>query len=297
MRTKKYWENRYNDFCEKILGKEIDYCRFDIDEIKKEMTRMEEFYKENTENGELTPEEIILYCNINHELNLLDPIGCCYPQISNEYSSYAWKLVEHSLVGEREQFPQKVREQIESLVFTLGNQDVRTARTTSHRIIEVVANIYDSYDSIKDLHQEHISEGVFWRKQLNKFLYKVLGELRKEYAASLTFLREERDDLLEHKEENMKENYEGFIQFLYINHHLNRLDPARMYYPQFRNQYEKYAWIMLKIYKGGSDFPVEAEKIIVKMYQDEGSTAKREFQSIRLHIEDMKRQLDKMNKY
>jgi hypothetical protein len=100
------------------------------------------------------------------------------------------------------------------------------------------------------------------------------------------------------KEENMMENYEDFVQFLYINHHLNLLDPSELYYPQFYDHYEEYAWKIFDAYRsfGDSQFLVESEKIIVGMFENEGCAWKRKLYYIRYHIEDMKKELDEMNK-
>ena len=39
------------------------------------------------------PEGVVVFLYINHELNLLDPIGCCYPGITNEYSVYVENII------------------------------------------------------------------------------------------------------------------------------------------------------------------------------------------------------------
>lgn len=299
MRTKKFWDNRYNNFSNKILGEEIEYFHSCLDAVKNEIIQIGEFFKEYTENGQYSAEEIVLYCYINHELNVLDPIGCCYPQISNEYSSYAWKLVDFYLKEGKEKFPAKVKKQVEDLVESIGfNMDKKSIKNSIHNITNMVNEIDNSQDFIKKLHKEQFSGTKFWKSQFRKFQYKVLGDVRKEYAASIVFLQEERDHLLKTKEENMMENYEDFVQFLYINHHLNLLDPSELYYPQFYDHYEDFAWEILNAYRSHGDpqFPVETEKIIVSMFENEGCAWKRKLYSIRYHIEDIKKALDEMNK-
>lgn len=81
---------------------------------------------------------------------------------------------------------------------------------------------------------------------------------------------------------------------LYINYHLNLLDPAETYYPQFQYQYETYAWNILKAYHSNSEkeFMIESEKIIMNMYEEEGRSWKRKLFLISLFIQDMKKELD-----
>lgn len=298
MRTIEYWEKRYDEFCHEVLGKEINFCGTAMYCVMDEIMTMEEYFKEKTENKEHSPEEVILFLYINHELNLFDALWFAYPSIWYEYSVYAWQLVDGRLKNGGEQFHLKVKEQVEYLNSTLGFFDNHTVKTTCYRINQVVNEIYERLNFIKKLHKKEFSEELFWKKQLKLFRYKVLGGCRKEYAYKLTFLTQERDHLIKNKDENMKGNYKEFILFLYINNYLNSLDPTRMYYPQFPYQYEKYAWEIVKAYKNCNaiEFPMEAEKIIVDMYEGEGIPWKKHLHSIRNTINKMKEHLNKVKK-
>jgi hypothetical protein len=298
MKAIEYWDNRYNDFCNNVLGKEISSYEICMSFILNEISTIEEIYHEKTENNQCTPEQFILFCYINHELNLFDPLGCAYPSIWFEYTTYAWKMVNSRFENGGKQFQSKVKEQIETLVLSIGNHSNYTERTTCQRINKVVDKIYDRLFYIKKLHKEQFSERIFWEKQLKIFQYKVLGEYRKNYAANLTFLKEEQAHLIKHKDENMAKDYRDFVQFLYINHNLNLLDPIQMYYPQFHYQCEKNAWEILKAYKSSNakEFPIKAEKIIVEIYEQEGIAWNRHQNSISYTITKIKEQLDEIKK-
>ena len=76
--TEQYWLQCYTEFYNSLpAGREKDHLE----------KNGEEYLKED-------PASFIQFLFVNHVLNQFDPIGCCYPMIWNEYSDYAWKIVE-----------------------------------------------------------------------------------------------------------------------------------------------------------------------------------------------------------
>lgn len=61
MRTKRFWDNRYNDFCDKVLCEKIRLNQSFMDDVKDEMVRSEEFFNESLENGEEKAKETVLF--------------------------------------------------------------------------------------------------------------------------------------------------------------------------------------------------------------------------------------------
>ena len=190
MRTKRFWDNRYNDFCDKVLCEKIRLNQSFMDDVKDEMVRSEEFFNESLENGEEKAKETVLFCYINHELNLLDPIGVCYPGIINEYSSYAWGMVEALLTEGKESFPQQFKARLRTMYSCVHSPlERKVLETTCRKITNTINKIFNSLEFVQNLHKNQFSANLFWKKQMTNFQYLVLAKERKEYAAAITFCR------------------------------------------------------------------------------------------------------------
>ena len=229
-------------------------------------------------------------------MNLLDPIGICYPGIINEYSSYAWGMVEALLTEGKESFPERFKVRLRTMYSCVHSQlERKVLDATCRKITNTINEIYNSLEFVQNLHKNQFSAILFWKKQMTNFQYLVLAKERKEYAAAITFLQEERNRLLHDKEKNMAGMQKTLYNFLYINHCLNLLDPSRRYYPQFPYQFEKYAHQLQQVYKNSPlQFHKEAEKIIVEFYEEEGGNWKRNQDIIKYVLMKMDKYLAKL---
>lgn len=126
-------------------------------------------------------------------MNLLDPIGVCYPGIINEYSSYAWGMVEALLTEGKESFPQQFKARLRTMYSCVHSPlERKVLETTCRKITNTINKIFNSLEFVQNLHKNQFSAILFWKKQMTNFQYLVLAKERKEYAAAITFLQEER---------------------------------------------------------------------------------------------------------
>ncbi len=76
--TEQYWLRRYTEF----------YESFPSGAEKSHLAKVSEDHLAKD------PATFVHFLLVNHVLNESDPIGHCYPAIWNEYSDYAWEIVE-----------------------------------------------------------------------------------------------------------------------------------------------------------------------------------------------------------
>lgn len=79
MQNNAYWKRKYISFIKNTLKKEQNYYETLAKAIEEEA---DELIERKDENLKDSPEDFVVYLYINHELNKLDPIGCCYPGIT-----------------------------------------------------------------------------------------------------------------------------------------------------------------------------------------------------------------------
>lgn len=120
-----YWKRKYTYFTDTILLNKKQYYEAMALGIGEEI----EFLKQSkTENLSKDPERMVLLLYVNHELNLLDPIGV-YPEVITEYESYARRIVDAYQCTEPEKFRLKLVEELEYMWSCIG-QDPQSHRKT-----------------------------------------------------------------------------------------------------------------------------------------------------------------------
>lgn len=120
-----YWQRKYTHFTDKILRTKKQYYEAMALEIGEEI----EFLKQSKiENLRQDPERMVLLLYVNHELNLLDPIGV-YPAIATEYESYARRIVDAYKCIAPEEFRLKLVQELEYMWSCIG-QDPKNHRKT-----------------------------------------------------------------------------------------------------------------------------------------------------------------------
>jgi len=300
MRTKRYWVNRYTDFVEKTLRNNV-YKWYSY-QIQNEIftSTLEEV--EELEIDQDSVEEMVIFLYLNHELNMLDPIGV-YPEVFNEYATYAREMVRSYFKDDKDKFFQILKKQISQMWRPLSfNTDTDTDKDKDKdihiRCQSIVFRLNEMYEGLMqeaDGVGDTLSIKQYWLNQVRIFSSKVLDVERMKFENIATLINKEMEDLLENKERNLEENAEEYVMFLYINHELNRLDYSTIYCAGLPYQYKDFAWKIVKSYKNcrQDEFSNNLKDIIGEMYQFMGYNADQVDRKMSLRIEGILRSIDK----
>lgn len=300
MRSNRFWINRYQAFIKKVLNQKADYCKSKSLNIKEEMESNYELYFEELENNFEQLKKYVIFFTINHELNLLDPIGGCYPSIRNEYSYYAWGIYDDYLTTDENWLFSMLKKQIISMWksgHSKPDNDRRKIEQGCRKLQQALIRLRDKEKSVKGIFGNDFNEALFWKREYYYFQNKVLGQERMNYEYEATLFLEEAQEIQGKIEGNLQENPDEFILFLYINHELNRIDPSGLYYPGLAYQYKAYAWDLVQTFKLNIEqFQQEFIKKIEEMYNQEGREIDFEEYNMKWRVEDFEKKLKKIIK-
>lgn len=302
MRTKRYWINRYMDFINKVLGREIEINTNIAKRLREESNIYLTRYLSDIKDNPHEVKETVFFLHVNHQLNVMDPIGICYPGIIFEYSSYAWKMVELLLQFEdKNSLYKKLRKEMVDMWWSVASQPDEDREIINKGCRDIVSMFYTISPTKHDKQRASYTEEKHWLKQFYLFVNKTLGHEIMKYQYEATLLQEEVDILLNEKEKNFtdyEENIHEYIYFLYVNHQLNVLDPVGNYYPGLTYYHKQFAWDIVKAYKNYDEegFINKVYTIIHSMYDDLGCDTHTHQLEIRYRIKKIQEIFKSLNK-
>ncbi len=136
-----YWQIQVDHFIVNTLKKEraedVSLASYIDDEIEIVRHRTERFLEED-------PEKFVIFLYVEHELNKSDPLGCAYPSIMDEYSRYAWYIVDIYKTINKENFYKQLPKYLEGIWDSVHNND----RNRSLQISRTANNIMNVIDEV-----------------------------------------------------------------------------------------------------------------------------------------------------
>jgi len=300
MRTKKYWDNRYTDFINEVLGFQIikheEYAGYIKEEREICISHYLPMIKEDTTRAKM----VVLFLYVNHQLNLLDPIGF-YPEVLNEYESYAKKMVDRFLQEEsKESLSKKIEIEMVEMWSAIASNPETDKKKINKGVSEIIKKVYIALMEQKERNGANFSEEKYWLAQLNAYMAILVSERMNYYSKAVLF-QEEYELLLEEKEDKFKEfasRLDEYIYFLYVNHQLNLLDPTGQYYPGLTYPHEEYAWKIVEAFKTEEkdQFQITIETVISRLFKELGVDSQNNKSKINTVIDRIQRQLLKLNR-
>ncbi len=254
MRTKRFWVNRFNEFINDTLRYEVnkneEFARLVQEEYRDHLTHFQSCINDPGFNLK----KMVLLLHVNHEFNLLDPIGV-YPQVTDEYLIYAKNIVENLPIDENTETVQKhVYAEITAMWKAMCVRPQKKNQANEN-CLRVINQLYTDLVTEKQRLVDSFSEQNFWVKRFYLFLSSLHKE-RRTYQYNAILFQEEMDHLDAEKENIFKEyenNPADYIFFLYLNHGLNLLDPTTRLYPSLAYPFADAAWEIVKRCKTGSE--------------------------------------------
>lgn len=246
--------------------------------------------------------KIVVFLHINHQLNLKDPIGCCYPTVFDEYSDYARKMAKHFLEQEdKYDFSQKLKKEMINMWLCIASNPYQDKKSIDNGCVDIINILYTELLLQKENQAERFVEDNYWLKEFYLFVNDMLPKERIMYKRKAVLFQEEIDLLIKEKEKNLnenKDNLDGYIFFLFINHNLNLLDPTEKYYPGLTYPYEKFSWQIVSAYKNNDEeeFINKTKQIINYMFEYLCCDASKSKDKINNTISTIKDELRLINK-
>ena len=146
-----YWKSQVTQFIDNTLIKErVEYLPLAscIDEEIEKVRQLEEKkFKEN-------PEEFVIFLYVEHDLNKSDPLGCAYPSVVDEYSRYAWYIVELYKNMDRDKFYKQLPKYLEGIWDGVCNYDRnrnQQIRRTADNIVKVIDELYKKKKEVEGI--------------------------------------------------------------------------------------------------------------------------------------------------
>ncbi|MBP2629009.1 MAG: hypothetical protein H6Q68_3720 [Firmicutes bacterium] len=136
-----YWQKQVDKFIENTLKKEraedLSLASCIDEEIEIVRHRADRFLKED-------PEKFVIFLYVEHQLNKSDPLGCAYPSIVDEYSRYAWHIVELYKTTNKDKFCRQLSKYVEDIWDSVCNNDrnrKQQIRRTADNIVKVIEEL------------------------------------------------------------------------------------------------------------------------------------------------------------
>lgn len=255
MPTRRYVNNRYKGFM-KYLNRSIEWYEWECEKIEEERAVILDRY-EKVQNEREELREFTLFLYINHQWNSVRPIKqVAYPGITNEYSSYAWKLTEQFLEEGLDVMKEEV---IYQYVKCCYSGMCRKPEKCTEEMQQLAKNIREVTETL--LKKEKNEENNYWRDivfnywkdMLFKFYNETLGKMVSERLGHIYWVRKELEALEKHQDEWLDEYGDDYPLVLYINHLLNTQHLRKEYYPGLPYYYKKYAWEIVNEFNKGEE--------------------------------------------
>lgn len=140
MKDKGYWKRRIANFIKFTLQERQNHYLNLAECIAREIEIVKNITDEHIQDN---PEDFALFLYVNHELNRFNPLGI-YPSVWNEYTTYAWKIVEMRKNCSQEQFSLLLFQHLKNACSGMARYDIKDDRiqTVTDEILKVIDNFY-----------------------------------------------------------------------------------------------------------------------------------------------------------
>ena len=241
MKDSTYWARQYTNFIERQLQQResiyISQAWSMAQEIEGLIDNEQKYLGED-------PAGFILLLHINDLFNRFDPIGV-YPQSRGEYGAYARSILGFYRSCEKDEFVKSASLFLHKKIGSLYRRQEYNPEAMRSKVNEICAVI----GQFEQNSAETISgDKAYWSGKYKDFIVNVLQQRQKSYQHLADCIQAEMSRLTTEKKENLKDDPESFVLYLYINYALNLFDPLAVY-PETGDPYVACARDIRSLYK------------------------------------------------
>ena len=222
MKDSTYWARQYTNFIERQLQQResiyISQAWSMAQEIEGLIDNEQKYLGED-------PAGFILLLYINDLFNRFDPIGV-YPQSRGEYGAYARSILEFYRSCKKDEFVKSASLFLHKKIGSLYRCKEYNPEAMRSKVNEVCAVIGQFEQNIAD---KTSGDKAYWSGKYKDFIVNVLQQRQKSYQHLADCIQAEMSRLTTEKKENLKDDPESFVLYLYINYALNLFDPLAVY--------------------------------------------------------------------
>ena len=241
MKDSTFWARQYTNFIERELQQRksiyVSQAWSMAEEIEGLIDNEQKYLGED-------PAGFILLLYINDLFNRFDPIGV-YPQSRGEYGAYARSILGFYRSCEKDEFAKSASLFLHKKIGSLYRRQEYNPEAMRSKVNEVCAVIGQFEQNIAD---KTSGDKAYWSEKYEDFIVNVLRPRQKTYQHLADCIQAEMSRLTTEKKENLKDDPESFVLYMYINYVLNLFDPLAVY-PETVDPYATCARDIRSLYK------------------------------------------------
>lgn len=243
MKDSTYWARQYTNFIEWELQRRKSIYVSQAESMAEEIDGLIDNEQEYLADD---PAGFILLLHINDLFNRYDPIGV-YPQSRGEYRAYALSILEFYKSCDKEAFAKSAPLFLHKKIGFLYRQQEYNPESMRSKVKEICF-VIEQFEQNKAHYEQAKVDQNYWSGEYADFIANVLQRRQKSYQYLADCIQAEISSLIAEKKENLKDNPESFVLFLYVNYALNLFDPLAVY-PETRDPYAACAQSIRSLYQ------------------------------------------------